>query len=134
MGQPSAKGKERAADEQPVSSAERRFNETWLLRVMEKMERRIQATTRHSLDTLAHNVNDLGARLTAIEERVDSCEEDEKEDNSPLGSEWWREPPAEPRPVTGRESRANTPQGGGSGQMLHKRVEHTFRTDGCRST
>ena len=67
-GKPSAKGKERATDEQPVSSAERRFDETWLLRVMAKMERRIQATTRHSLDALAHNVNDLGACLTAIEE------------------------------------------------------------------
>ena len=76
------------------------------------MERRIQATTRHSLDTLAHNVNDLGAHLTAIKERVDSHEEDEQEDDSPLGSEWWREPPTEPRPVLGRESRANAPQGG----------------------
>ena len=110
--QPSAKGKERAADEQPASSAERRFDETWLLRVMENMERRIQATTRRSLDTLAHNVNDVRARLTAIEERVDSCEEDEQEDDSPLGSERWREPPAEPCPVSGRESRANAPQGG----------------------
>ena len=62
-----AKGKERAADEQPVSSAGRRFDETWLLRVMERMEHRIQATTHRSLDALAHNVNDLGARLTAIE-------------------------------------------------------------------
>ena len=79
---------------------------------MEKMERRIQATTRHSLDALAHNVNDLGARLTAIEERVDSREEDEQEDDSPLGSERWREPPAEPRPVMGRGLRANAPQGG----------------------
>ena len=76
------------------------------------MERRIQATTRRSLDALAHNVNDLGAHLTAIKERVDSHEEDEQEDDSPLGSEWWREPPAEPRPVSGRESRANAPQGG----------------------
>ena len=67
-GQPSAKGKERAADEQPASSAERRFDETWLLRVMEKMERRIQATTHRSLDALAHNMNNLRARLTAIEE------------------------------------------------------------------
>ena len=103
MGQPLVKGKERAADKQPASSAERHFDETWLLRVMEKMERRIQATTHRSLDALAHNVNDLGARLTAIEERVDSREEDEQEDDSPLGSERWREPPAEPRPVTGRE-------------------------------
>ena len=79
---------------------------------MEKMERRIQATTCHSLDALAHNVNDLGARLTAIEEQVYSREEDEQEDDSPLGSERWREPPAEPRPMTGRESRANAPQGG----------------------
>ena len=79
---------------------------------MERMERRIQATTRRSLDALAHNVNDLGVRLTAIEERVDSCEEDEQEDDSPLGSEWWREPPAKPRPVSGRESRANALQGG----------------------
>ena len=79
---------------------------------MEKMEHRIQATTCRSLDALAHNVNDLRACLTAIEERVDSREEDEQEDDSPLGSEWWREPPAEPRPVSGRELRANTPQGG----------------------
>ena len=34
-GQPSAKGKERAAEEQPASSAERRFDETWLERTME---------------------------------------------------------------------------------------------------
>ena len=67
-GQPSAKGKERATDEQPASSTERCFDETWLLRVMENMEHRIRATTRHSLDALAHNVNDLGAHLTAIEE------------------------------------------------------------------
>ena len=76
------------------------------------MERRIQANTRRSLDALAHNMNDLGARLTAIEERVDLREEDEQEDDSPLGSEWWREPPTEPRLVSGRESRANAPQGG----------------------
>ena len=68
MGQPLAKGKEQAADEQPALSAERRFDEIWLLRVIEKMECRIQATTRRSLDAMAHNVNDLGARLTAIEE------------------------------------------------------------------
>ena len=68
MGQPSVKGKERATDEQPVSSAKRCFDETWLLRVMERIERRIQATTRSSLDVLAHNVNDLGAHVTAIEE------------------------------------------------------------------
>ena len=67
-GQPSAKGEERAADEQPTSSAERHFDETWLLRVMEKMECRIQATTCRSLDALAHNVNDLRVHLTAIEE------------------------------------------------------------------
>ena len=44
-GQPSAKGKERAAEEQPASSAERRFDETWLERAMEQMEHRLQATT-----------------------------------------------------------------------------------------
>ena len=35
-GQPLAKGKERAADEQPASSAERCFDETWLVRAMEE--------------------------------------------------------------------------------------------------
>ena len=76
------------------------------------MECRIQATIRSSLDAMAHNVNNVGAHVTAIKERVDSREEDEQEDDSPLDSGWWREPPAEPRPATGRESRANPPQGG----------------------
>ena len=111
-GQPSARGKERAADEQPALSAERHFNETWLIRAMERMEHRLQASIRSSLDAMAHNVNDLGACVTAIEEQVDSQEEDEQEDDSPLDSGQWREPLAEPHPATGRESRANPPQGG----------------------
>ena len=76
------------------------------------MERRLQASIRSSLDAMAHNVNDLGACVTAIEERVNSWEEDEQEDDSPLDSGWWREPPAKSRPATGRELRANPPQGG----------------------
>ena len=68
MGQPSAKGKERAADEQPTSSAERRFDETWLLRAMERMERRLQATICSSLDAMAHSMNNLGAHVMAVEE------------------------------------------------------------------
>ena len=112
MGQHLAKGKEQAADEQPVSSAERRFDETWLIRAMERMERRLQATIHSRLDAMAHTVNDLGARMTAIEERVNSREEDEQEDDNPLDSGWWREAPAEPCPATGRESRANPLQGG----------------------
>ena len=67
-GQPSAKGKERAADEQPASSAERRFDKTWLERAMERMERRLQATICSSLDPVSRSVNDLEARVTAIEE------------------------------------------------------------------
>jgi gag-polyprotein putative aspartyl protease len=111
MGQPSAKGKERAADEQPASSAERSFDETWLLRAMERMERRILATLRSNMDDLKGTVSDLGARVTAVEERVASREEVEQEDDSPLDSERWREPPTDPRPATGRESRASPPQG-----------------------
>ena len=76
------------------------------------MERRIQATICSSLDAMAHNVNDLGERVTAIKERVDSCEEDEQEDDSPLDAGWWRESLTEPCLATGRESRANPPQGG----------------------
>ena len=38
VGQPLVKGKEQAVEEQPTSSAERRFNETWLMRAMERME------------------------------------------------------------------------------------------------
>ena len=57
-------------------------------------------------------MNDLGACLTAIEERVDSHEEGEQEDDSPLDSQRWREPPTEPHLVTGRELRANALQGG----------------------
>ena len=111
-GQPLARGKERAADEQPASSAERCFDKTWLIRARERMERRIQAGIHSSLDAMAHNVNDLRARVTAIEEQVDSWEEDKQEDDSPLESGRWREPPAEPRLAMGRELRANPPQGG----------------------
>ena len=111
-GQPSVKGKEQAAEEQPTSSAERRFDETWLKRPMERMERRLQATICSSLDTMSHSMNNLGACVTAIEERVDSREEDKQEDDSPLDSGWWGEPPTKPHPATGRESRANLPQGG----------------------
>ena len=111
-GQPSAKGKEQAADEQPALSAERCFDKTWLLRVMQRMERRIQATTCSSLDALKYTVNDLGARVMAIKERVDSRKEDEQEDDSPLDSERWREPPTKPCMSPGRESRANPLQGG----------------------
>ena len=67
-GQPSVRGKEQAADEQPALSAKRRFDETWLERAMERMECRIQATICSSLDAMAHNMNDLGACVTAIEE------------------------------------------------------------------
>ena len=67
-GQPSARGREQAADEQPASSAERHFDKTWLVRAMERMECRIQATICSSLDAMAHNVNDLGAHVMAIEE------------------------------------------------------------------
>ena len=59
-----------------------------------------------------HSVNDLGARVMAIEERVNSREEDEQEDENPLDSGRWKESPAEPCPATGRELRANPPQGG----------------------
>ena len=79
---------------------------------MERLERRIQATICSSLDAMAHKVNDLGVRVMAVEERVNSWEEDEQEDNSPLDSGQWRKSPAEPRLATGRESRANPPQGG----------------------
>ena len=68
MGQPPAKGQERAANEQPASSAERRFDETWLERAMERMERRIQATIRSGLDSVTQKVNNLGACVTAVEE------------------------------------------------------------------
>ena len=55
-------------EEQPASSAKRCFDETWLKRAMERMERRLQATICSSLDTVSHSVNDLRARVTAIEE------------------------------------------------------------------
>ena len=71
-GQPLAKGKERAAEEQPTSSAQRCFDETWLMRAMERLECRLQATIRSRLDTVSHSVNDLRARVMAIKERVNS--------------------------------------------------------------
>ena len=67
VGQPSAKGKERA-DEQPTSSAERRFDETWLKRAMERMERRLQATIHSSLGPVSRSMNNLKVCVTAIEE------------------------------------------------------------------
>ena len=67
-GQPLAKGKERAADEQPALNAERHFDETWLERAMERMEHRLQATIHSSLDPVSRSVNDLEARVMAIEE------------------------------------------------------------------
>ena len=90
------------------------------------MERRIQATIRSSLDAMAHNVNDLGAHVTAIEEQVDSHEEDEQEDNSPLDAGRWRESPTEPRPETGRELRANPSQGGPALKKIYECEEHPF--------
>ena len=51
-------------------SAERHFDETWLMRAMERMAHRLQATIRSSLDPVSRSVNDLEAHVTAIEERV----------------------------------------------------------------
>ena len=99
-------------DEQPVVSAERHFNKTWLKRAMERMEHRLQATIRSSLDPVSHSMNDLKAHVTAIEERVTSQEEDKQEDDSPLDPGWRRDSLAEPCSATGRESRANPLQGG----------------------
>ena len=76
------------------------------------MEHRLQASIHSSLDAMAHTMNDLRVRVTAIEERVDSWEEDEQEDDNPLDSGQWREPLTEPCPEMGRESRANPLQGG----------------------
>ena len=55
-------------EEQPALSAERPFDETWLMRTMERIECRLQATICSSLDPVSHSVNDLEARVTAIEE------------------------------------------------------------------
>ena len=103
VGQPSAKGKEQVADEQPMSSAERCFDETWLKRAMERMECRLQATIRSSLEPITHNVSDLKAHVMAVEERVAPREEDKQEDDSPLDSGWQRDSLAEPYPAMGRE-------------------------------
>ena len=111
-GQPSVKGKGQAMNEQPMSSAERCFDKTWLERAMERMEHRLQAMIRSSLDPVSHSVNDLKGHVMAIEEQVISREEDKQEDYSPLDSGQRRDSPAEPHPVMGRESRANPPQGG----------------------
>ena len=68
VGQPLAKGKEQAAEEQPTSSAERHFDETWLIRAMERMEHRLQATICSSLDPMSRSVNNLEVHVPAIEE------------------------------------------------------------------
>ena len=112
VGQPSAKGKEQAADEQPTSNAERHFDKTWLKRAMERMEHRLQVMICSSLDPVSRGVNDLEVHVTAIEEQVASHEEYKQEDDSPLDSGQWRDSPAEPYPAMGRESRTNPLQGG----------------------
>ena len=98
-------------DEQPTSSAERHFNETWLERAMDRMEHRLQVMIRSSLEPITHNVGDLKVHVTAVKEWATPREEDEQEDNSPLDSGWQIDSPAEPYPAMGRESRANPPQG-----------------------
>ena len=67
-GQPLVKGKGRATNEQPMSSAERCFDETWLERAMERMERRLQATIHSSLGPVSRSMNNLKVCVTAIEE------------------------------------------------------------------
>ena len=62
------RSKERAVEEQPTSSAERCFDETWLMRAMERMECRLQATIHSSLDPVSCSMNDLEVHVTAIEE------------------------------------------------------------------
>ena len=99
-------------DEQPTSSAERHFNETWLERAMDRMEHRLQVMIRSSLEPITHNVGDLKVHVTAVKEWATPREEDEQEDNSPLDSGQQRNSPAKPHPAMGRESRANLPQGG----------------------
>ena len=63
-GQPSVKGKERAVDKQPMSSAERHFDKTWLERTMERMEHRLQVTICSSMDPVSRSMNDLEACVT----------------------------------------------------------------------
>ena len=46
----------------------RHFDETWLERAMERMERRLQAMIRSSLNPVSRSVNDLKACVTAIKE------------------------------------------------------------------
>ena len=99
-------------DEQPVLSAKRCFDETWLERAMERMECRLQETICSSLDPVSCSVNDLEAHVMAIEERVASQEEDEQEDDSPRDSGWQRNSLAEPCLAMGRELRAKPLQGG----------------------
>ena len=72
------------------------FDETWLERAMERMERRLQAMIHSSLDPVSHSMNDLKVCVMAIEEQVASQEEDEQEDNSPLGSGQCRSGRAPP--------------------------------------
>ena len=134
VGKPSAKGKEQAVDEQPVSSAKRHFDETWLKRAMERMECRLQVMICSSLEPISHNVGNLKACVMAVKEQVAPREEDEQDDDSPLDSKWQRDSLAEPYPAMGRELRANPPQGGPALAKKYMGEECSFQTDGCRST
>ena len=86
------KGKEQAADEQPMLSAERCFNKTWLERAMERMERRLQVTIHSSLEPIMHNMSNLKGHVMAVKEGLTSREANKQEDNDPLESGRGRVP------------------------------------------
>ena len=93
------KGREQAADEQPVLSAERHFNETWLKRAMERMEHRLQATICSSLETITYSVGDLEAHVITIKEHISPPIYDEQAGNGAPESGQWRDPLAKTYPA-----------------------------------
>ena len=92
MGQPLAKGKEQAADEQPMQSSKRHSDETWLIRAMEKMECQLHAAMWCGLGVIAHSMGELETCVTNVEGHVTSSEDNEQEDDGLLESDQWGRP------------------------------------------
>ena len=110
MGQPTAKGKEQAADKRPAQSPERHSDETWLLRAMERMECRLHAAMQGGLNEITCSMNMLEIHIVNVEKRTASSKLDKQEDIGPLESDLWEKPLSDTYPVRGRELRYDSPR------------------------
>ena len=105
MGQPTAKGKEQAAGEQPAQSSKRCPNKIWLMRAMERMECWLHTAMRCGLNEITHSMSMLKTCMVNVEEHTTSSKIDKQEDVGPLESDLWERPLSDAYPARGRELR-----------------------------